>query len=165
MTTLKTSALIAAIIAGLTVTAANAAPGGKMGGHGPMPSFAELDANGDGTLTAEELAAHKDKMFADADTNGDGALSADELAAASEARRAKAMVSRLDKNGDGQLQADEMRPASRDGKTMFDRLDADDDGSISAEEFDAMAKRGDGRGHRRGHGDRDCGDRGKRHGG
>lgn len=160
MTNLKTSALIAAIVAGLTVTAANAAPGGKMGGHGQMPSFAELDADGDGTLTPEELTAYKDKRFAEADTDGDGALSAEELAAASQSRRAQAMVSRLDANGDGKLQAEEMRPSREDGKTMFDRLDANDDGAISAEEFAAKGKRGG----------RDCdgdkrGRHGKRHGG
>jgi hypothetical protein len=43
------------------------------------------------------------------DTNGDGTLSADEIAAASTS------LKKLDKNGDGQLTQEEFRPAPPEG--------------------------------------------------
>jgi hypothetical protein len=56
-------------------------PGGPKGGHRPVPP-----------------------IMAALDTNGDGILSADEIANAS------ASLLKLDKNGDGQLTRDELRP-------------------------------------------------------
>lgn len=125
--------------------------------------FAELDTNGDGTISAEEFAAGANR-FARADTNGDGLLTAEELAAAGEERaahRAERMIARLDQNGDGALSEDEIT-SRRDPSRMFDRLDANDDGAVSAEEF-ADARMG-------GHGGKpsgrhDGGFGGKRHGG
>ncbi len=111
--------------------------------------FAELDTNGDGTVSAEEFEARADR-FARADTNGDGLLTAAEIAAAGEeraAQRAERMIARLDSNGDGALSEDEIS-SRRDPARMFERLDANDDGTVSAEEF-AEARMG-GNGGKRG---------------
>jgi Ca2+-binding EF-hand superfamily protein len=121
--------------------------------------FAELDANGDGSVSAEEFAAGASR-FARADANGDGLLTAAEIAAAGEeraAQRAERMVARLDSNGDGALSEEEIK-SRRDPARMFERLDANDDGSVSAEEF-AEARMGDHGGKRGG------GFHGKHHGG
>ncbi len=121
-------------------------------------AFAAMDANNDGTVSAEEFAARTNR-FDRADTNGDGLLTAEELAAAGEeraAQRAERMIARLDTNGDGALSEDEIM-SRRDPARMFERLDANDDGVVSSEEFaDARmgghgGKRGDHDGKRGGH--------------
>lgn len=169
--TSKTPLLIAAIAAGfaLTVSAEARGFGGERGAMGPgmqMPGYDELDLNGDGALTPEEMQqamqAQAQARFDAADTDGDGALSAQEMLAQAEASRANAiqsrierMIARLDANEDGLIQADEMpNPGeSRPGDRMFSRLDADEDGALSAEEFAAMEDmRGERRGPRGGHG-------------
>lgn len=122
-------------------------------------AFAELDTNGDGSVSAEEFATRPNR-FARADTNGDGVLSAEEIVTAGQQRaadRADRMIARLDANGDGALSEDELT-ARRDPARMFDRLDANDDGVVSAEEF-AELRMGDHGGKRGGFWG------GKRHGG
>lgn len=115
--------------------------GGRMGPN--APEFAEIDADGDGQLTQEELDAFAAARFAAIDTDGDGVLSADELAAAAEARRAEMEAARVqrmiearDTNGDGVLSQEEMSAQAQ--KSPFERLDTNGDGVISAEEFAAM---------------------------
>lgn len=127
-------------------------------GDGPREraSFEELDTNGDGAITMEEMQARGDARFAATDTNSDGLLSAEEMMAASEkakSRRVERMISKLDANDDGQLSMEEFQ-AARGGKDKgegrkgrgFERLDTDGNGSISKEEFEAakakMGKRG-----------------------
>ncbi|WP_439121608.1 EF-hand domain-containing protein [Marivita sp.] len=113
-------------------------------------AFAELDTNGDGTVTAEEFAAGASR-FARADTNGDGLLTAEEIASVGQdraAQRAERMIARFDTNNDGALSEDEIK-SRRDPARMFERLDANDDGSVSAEEF-AEARMGDHGGKRGG---------------
>ncbi|WP_368184473.1 EF-hand domain-containing protein [Aestuariibius sp. HNIBRBA575] len=145
---MKTQILIAALIAGLGVTAAEARPGG-MGGMGDQnrPTFEELDTDANGTLSQEELQAPMLERFSAADTDGDGALSAEEMLAAAQSqnqsrieRRIERMVSRMDANEDGVLQMDEMGQSERRG-SGFARMDANEDGVISAEEFES-AKEG-----------------------
>ena len=151
---MKRQIWIAAVMSGF-VMAAGAASADQ---HREAPAFEDLDLNGDGSLSLEELQAQGEARFATADTNGDGALSLDELVAAAEARasdRAAAMIERHDENGDGVLQIDEMpRPRADRAERMFDRVDADEDGVISAEEFEAarerMGEHRDGRGHGKG---------------
>jgi Ca2+-binding EF-hand superfamily protein len=77
----------------------------------PDEMFKRLDANNDGALTPDELAAkgarfaeHAQKRFQHEDANGDGAISQDEVIAAVDKRFA-----RMDKNGDGVLTQDELR--------------------------------------------------------
>ena len=62
------------------------AEGGRRGGRGDGPNFMRLDP-----------------ILAALDTNGDGEISADEIAAA------PTTLKKLDANGDGQLSADEVR--------------------------------------------------------
>lgn len=122
-------------------------------------AFAEIDTNGDGSVSAEEFAAGANR-FARADANGDGLLTVEELAASGQERaaeRAARMIERLDQNDDGALSEDEIE-SRRDPSRMFERLDANDDGMVSAEEF-AEARMGDRGGKRGGPGG------GKRHGG
>ena len=144
--------------------------GGKMGmgAHGPramMMNFEQIDADKDGKITQEEIAAAPKAHFDAADTDQDGALSLEEMQAQAIARmteRAKAMSARMlerkDANGDGKISFEEMQPGKAGGKNggprgqmmgrMFDRVDVDDDGAISKAEFDTaqewMSERGRG---------------------
>ena len=152
----KTLTGIFAVAAIAAAMPASADHGRKMYGKEMMPSFEELDANGDGSVSMEEANAYLDAKFAEQDTDGDGMISAEEFKNAIIAHRAEMiekhserMLNRLDDNDDGMLTKDEIIPANRFEK-MFERLDSDDDGSISKEEFDNMkSKRG-----KRGKGDR-----------
>lgn len=166
---MKTTFLVAAIAAGITLAAtAQAREGyGDRGARLQMPTFEEIDANGDGNVTPEEIATamqvRADARFAQVDTNGDGALSADELSAQVDADRAERMADRIakriedaDANGDGLLQAEELAAQMEDrmegrrggADRLFDRFDADENGSLSAEEFADAAERMQGRGDR-----------------
>ncbi len=143
----------------VSVLAAAAVPAfAQPGGHGERGQgpripivFSELDANGDGVITQEEMDARKAAKFAEIDTDGDGQLSADELMAQQakqeenrRMKRAERMIERLDANDDGLVSAEEM--ASHEGErgkrgSLFERADLDDDGKVTEEEFKtAMAK-------------------------
>lgn len=121
--------------------------------RGRMPAFETLDTNADGSITMQELQAHRASRFASADTDGDGLLSPQELNARAQERmqdRTGRMIERRDANGDGFLSAEELSPPEgRDGR-MFNRMDADEDGAISKEEFETAAEKR--RGRHRGHG-------------
>ncbi len=151
---MKTTVLIAALMAGLSVQAAQA-EGAR---HGA--SFEAMDTDGNGEVTLAEIEAAQAARFAAADTNGDGGISAEEMLAARELRanerathRAERRIARLDTNGDGLLQPEEMQDRRSPVERMFDRVDANEDGVISAEEFEAMQDRRGG-GHRNGSRDR-----------
>ena len=158
---MKNSVLLTAL--GLAILAGGAiASGDKEGGmhHRPHHSFEELDANGDGKLMQDEMAAHMQARFEGADTDGDGTLSKEELLARVGERMAKRaekyvdhMLERHDADDDGALTMDEMK--SRHKGKMFAKMDADQDGAVTKEEFDAMRdkhKRHKNKGH--GHGDK-----------
>ena len=162
---MKTTLLVAAIAAGITLAAAAQARegGGDRGPRAQLPAFEDLDMNSDGAITAEEITAAMQARatlrFNEVDTNGDGALSSEELVAQADGQRAERMANRIadrieraDTNGDGLLQAEELQAQmdNRRGPSperMFNRFDADDNGSLSAEEFaaaqDRMQDRGD----------------------
>lgn len=160
---MKSTVLIAAMIAGFSLTALDASAAGR-GEAREMPDFATLDADGNGSLTVAELEAAHTARFTAMDTDGSGTVSAEELAAAGSERmaeRASRMLSRMDANEDGVLQADEMKPRGANVERMMEHVDANDDGEISQEEFEDMAsKRGEG-GKRggKGHGERGGKDR------
>ncbi|WP_417808967.1 EF-hand domain-containing protein [Thioclava sp.] len=106
----------------------------------------EIDTNGDGSITLDEIQA---KRVADAkalDANGDGMISQDELVnfelakqkARIEARVAQRFAAQ-DVNGDGELSAAELieRPMPT---RMFERMDRNNDGALSPDEMQVARK-------------------------
>lgn len=142
--TLRANLKIAGLVALLAV--GGGAVWAKSGGH--AKHFGEIDADGNGQVTQEELKAHASARFAKADTDGDGQLSPEEMAQRGKARRAKRaqkMMERLDTDGNGKLSQEELM-ARRDPAKLFQRLDADGNGTLSAEEFANARHRGKGHG-------------------
>lgn len=159
----KTSALLA--LTALVALPMAAAPVLAKGGNGHGPSFETLDLNGDGSITADEIAGQQAARFAAADTDGDGVLSVEELQTAADAKaqqrkadRMARMITQLDTDGDGALSLDEIEAGRKDrgnrgdaedrGERMFQHLDANDDGVIDAEEFAAHQSDRGGKGPR-----------------
>jgi hypothetical protein len=145
-----------AALAMAAVSLSSMAVEAKGGPRGERPDFSEIDANGDGALTQEEIQAFMSTRgqarFAETDANGDGSLSRDEMIAAADARREgriDSMIERLDTDGDGALSQEELaegrdRFQGRRGgriEARFERMDANDDGTISQEEWTARAHR------------------------
>jgi len=134
---------------------------GMMGGAHMDRMVTEIDANGDGALSQEEIDAYRDARFAAADTDGDGAITPKEMSDAKAAMRFAAMDTdgdgvisqaefmdvhtgrirtgkgfhRMDKDGSGRVEAEEFAAMS---EHMKSRLDSDGDGMISADELQAM---------------------------
>jgi Ca2+-binding EF-hand superfamily protein len=92
-----TAALAVCLAAGLPALAF-AGPG-----HRP-PSFADLDADGDGVVSSEEFVAPAGERFTELDTNGDGTISSDEFTAQLLER-----FEEIDTDDDGALTQDELR--------------------------------------------------------
>jgi len=164
---MKTALMLGALIPlGLAVSLPVAAMGPGAGPGHERPAFSELDANGDGELTLEEMMTLRDARFAEADSDGDGSLSRDEMIGAAMGRvetRIDRMMTRFDQDENGLLSAnelDDMRPRGPMMERAFARMDSDGDGAISEAEFDEMAGRmmqrrgqhGEGRGHGGGQG-------------
>lgn len=114
-------------------------------------TFKKIDTNGDGGLSAAELAASDAGVlrarlqgeFAKLDTNKDGSLSQAEFLAAGPqpatlATAAQRTVAALDKNKDGKVTADEFRAQNL---AAFDKLDTNHDGSLSVAERQAAPKK------------------------
>ena len=120
--------------------------GGRHHDHGKRGAQSEerfnmIDANGDGSISMEELQSATQAPFAEADADGDGSISREEMRSYlmdQQARRVEKMLDRLisqwDENGDGAVSAEEFGGKRNPGR-MFERLDSDGDGSISMEEF------------------------------
>lgn len=157
-TTLSILATVIAVGAGAGIVTAQEGP--RRGGpDGERPTFEQLDVDGSGEITTEDMEALRANRFAEIDTNGDGSVSAEEFAAHAEdraAERAAEMFARLDADGDGMLSRDvlESRGRGDGGSRMISRADTDNSGGVSAEEFEAAqermaemrGKRGEGRG-------------------
>lgn len=143
---------VTAIALALTAVSASAKGfGGRDGG--PRMSFEQLDANGDGVLTQDELQAQGAARFAAVDANGDGLLSAEEIAAQADrdiSDRVAKMIEKRDANGDGLLSQEEMQPNEDRAARFFERMDENGDGGISQEEFEAKKKHGKRKGGRDG---------------
>ena len=119
----------------------------------PSPAeqhFKQLDKNGDGKITPDELTDQE--LFKKIDANGDGSITLEEMNAY-QARPGGAgggqtgvdveqRFKQMDKNGDGKITPDEF-PA----KEMFQKIDADGDGVITLVEMKAFfAKQAGGQG-------------------
>lgn len=130
--------------------------------HGGF-DFATLDADKDGKVTKAEVESFRAGKVKAMDANADGKLSAEELAAPRIASatdrintRSADMVKKMDSDGDGMLSAAEM--ATRPGpEKIFDRIDANADGAVTQDEVDAarkamQEKRGKGGHGKEGHG-------------
>lgn len=130
-------------------------PGSPMGIMQMMPLMKVLDTDHDGTLSASEI-ANASKALLQLDKNGDGIISSEEMrpdpnampggfagagpGAGGQFNGAMMgkMFERSDANGDGKLTGDEIPERMRDKIAMIDK---DGDGSITKSEFAAMAAR------------------------
>lgn len=120
-------------------------------------TFEQLDVDGSGEITRQDLEMLPDARFAEMDADGSGDISEAEFVAAAQARAGEAaarMFARLDADGDGVLSQDALAGRGHGGGRLrgIMRLDSDDSGGVSAEEFEAGMERfaGRDRGHRRG---------------
>ena len=130
-------------------------PGGPMGMMQMLPIMKALDTDQDGSLSASEI-ANASKTLVQLDKNGDGIISNEEMrldpsampggiaggGPGANGQFAGAMMGKMfqksDANGDGKLSGDEIPERMRDKLKMVDK---DGDGSVSKSEFAAMAAR------------------------
>lgn len=75
----KTSLLSAALLASLVVSPAVLADNKPAGRQGPPPKFEDMDTNGDGVLSEDEVKGPLAEQFDTLDADGDGYLSEDEM--------------------------------------------------------------------------------------
>jgi hypothetical protein len=119
------TAFLGAAVAALTATAAFA----------QAPAAPQPDA---GPMTRAEMQQRLQQRFAQMDANHDGAITQDELAASSDPQRAAAMMQRMDTNHDGKITLDELMARQM---AAFDAADTNHDGVLSPEERAAAMSR------------------------
>lgn len=104
---------------------------GHRGGEMMRSLFDAVDANGDRSVTAEEIAAYQATQIANADLSGDGALSIEEFDTIFREFTRSRMVDAfqaLDSDGDGLITETEIDTrVSR----MVERMDRDGDGVLT----------------------------------
>lgn len=139
------SLLATALMGGLLLAgAAGAQEGDDM--------FRQMDANGDGRISAQEHDAGASAMFTRMDANNDGKVSGDETKSMGphgggahggamkhdgmkhDGMGHDGMLTKADSNQDGAVTAAEHAAAA---KAMFDRMDANQDGRIAGTELDS----------------------------
>lgn len=166
--TMKPMVLGVVAVAALGLAAVPALAKGGMWG-GAMPTFASLDTDADGKITADELNAAHAARLAAMDADKDGFLTAAELIAArmgakmdpaampapmAEKITAKVqgMLNPMDADKDGKVSLSEFQAPNGKGghEQMIAKVDTDGDSAISQAEFDAMAARMAARGDRGG---------------
>lgn len=132
------------ILAALAITGLNAQDAKPPGDRRPPPPapllLPALDADEDGALSAEEIAASS-AVLADLDKNEDGELTKNEIApkppkgkkpkGPKPPKASPVLVKAIDLDDDGVLSADEIE----DAPLSLSILDKDEDGSISKEEM------------------------------
>ncbi|MEM7123689.1 MAG: EF-hand domain-containing protein [Pseudomonadota bacterium] len=101
----------------------------------------KADLNSDGQVTMDEIMTLRAETFTEIDTDGDGFISANDVSEAYAARKAESdhqghgkghrMFERADADGDGQISAEEFANTK---PNMFECLDADGDGAITLDE-------------------------------
>ena len=129
-------------------------------GKGYQITFAELDTNNDGMITAEDIENYHEERFNNIDLNGDGMISEEEWSSKlddqiSERRKSRIsrMFDKIDDNDDGMISSDEMPAKRMDFDRMLKKLDRDGDGAISETEFNearSMDKKGNWKSEKRG---------------
>jgi hypothetical protein len=100
------------------------------------PAFAQMgpreDPYGDATVAKADVVKAGMARFDQLDANHDGTISADELASASQGRGGRGLA-RADANGDGAITRDEF--AASQGQ-RFDMMDGNKDGQLTKAERD-----------------------------
>tara|TARA_R110002072_G_scaffold57017_1_gene146943 strand:+ start:70 stop:600 length:531 start_codon:yes stop_codon:yes gene_type:complete len=108
---------------------------GRQGDSGMMRQFfAQVDADGNGSVTQEEVDAFRTAQVRSADSNGDGALNIQEFDTIYRAFTRSRMVDafqNLDEDGDGVISSEEMD--ARYGAAVK-RMDRNGDGVLTIEE-------------------------------
>ncbi len=108
---------------------------GKRGGSDMMQQlFEQADADGDGSVTQEEVDAFRATQLSAADTSGDGALSIEEFDTIYRELTRTRMVrafQKLDSDGDGTISPEEMD--ARFG-AIVKRMDRNGDGALSSDD-------------------------------
>jgi len=151
----KSIALLSPVVALLLVSLATADDKATAGTADASATFALLDANKDGQVTADEIPDDKKRLFErlvrTSDKNGDGKLTTEEFTAGlqpkadtsepakpegADPRRAEKIFARLDSNGDGKATKDEVPERFAE---MFQKIlargDKDSDGILTKDEF------------------------------
>lgn len=154
-TLLGATALVGGLAVAAVAHDRTAGPGAMHGsrlGTGFMQLFERIDGNGDGRVDQAEAETFRTERFTEADADSDGKVTADELAALHSRmveRHAAEQFARLDADGNGEISEQEfvkarlarLQARMSDDRSQefaarrFARMDANDDGTLDAEEL------------------------------